>query len=82
VVSVHSPAIRRLIADGENGFLFPNEVASWVSFLRSAPSRERLARMGRAAATAVATMGWDHTARKYFEACEELTSVAGEARAV
>jgi glycosyltransferase involved in cell wall biosynthesis len=74
VVSVPSPAIRRLIADGVNGYVFPNDVASWVSFLREVPSREHLARMGRTAAETVASMGWDDTARRYFEVCEQLAS--------
>ena len=75
VVSVPSPAIGRLITDGVNGFMFPNDVASWLSFLRRAPSREQLARMGCAAAKSVEAIGWDQTARKYFEDCEQLTSV-------
>jgi glycosyltransferase involved in cell wall biosynthesis len=72
VVSVPSPAIRRLIADGENGFMFPNDVTSWVSFLGALPSRDRLARMGTAAVQSVASIAWENTAKGYLAICEEL----------
>jgi glycosyltransferase involved in cell wall biosynthesis len=72
VVSVPGPAIRRLIEDGVGGFVFPNDVASWVSFLRALPCRERLASMGAAAAQAVTSIAWDNTARRYLEVCEQL----------
>jgi len=74
VVSVPAPAIRRLIEDGVNGFVLPNDVASWVSFFRTLPSRERLALMGAAAAEAVADVRWDRTARQYLDVCEELVA--------
>jgi D-inositol-3-phosphate glycosyltransferase len=74
VVSVPSPAIRRLITDPVNGLLRPNDVRSWVSLLRDLPSRERLASMGQAAAAAVSSVSWGRTARKYLDVCEELTS--------
>jgi glycosyltransferase involved in cell wall biosynthesis len=77
VVSVPSPAIRRLITDGVNGFIFPNDVASWTSFLRNAPSRAQLASMGEAAAASVADIGWDNTAKKYLEVCEQVTGATG-----
>jgi glycosyltransferase involved in cell wall biosynthesis len=74
VVSVPSPAISRLIEDGVNGFLLPNDTSSWMSFLGTFPSRERLTSMGLAAAESVRSIAWDRTARRYFELCEELTS--------
>ena len=76
VVSVPSPAIQRLIEDGVNGFLLPNDTSSWTSFLAALPPRERLASIGRAAAESVRSIAWDRTARRYFEICEELTSGA------
>jgi glycosyltransferase involved in cell wall biosynthesis len=75
VASVPSPAIQRLITDRVNGFLFPNDLPSWVSFISALPSREQLAAMGRAAAQAVTSIAWDNTARRYFEVCEQLTSL-------
>lgn len=71
-VGVPSPAIRRLIQDGVNGFVFPNDVSSWVSSLRALPSRERLSEMGARASQAVSSIGWDNTARRYLEVCEQL----------
>jgi glycosyltransferase involved in cell wall biosynthesis len=75
VVSVPSPAIRRLIADRVTGFLLPNDQSSWVSFFQAVPSREQLAVMGLAAAQSVASMGWDNTARRYFEVCQQVMSL-------
>jgi glycosyltransferase involved in cell wall biosynthesis len=69
---VPSPAIRQLIQDGVNGFVLPNDVGSWTSFLRALPPRERLGAMGAAAARAVSSLGWDNTARRYLEVCEQL----------
>jgi len=72
VVSVPSGPIRRLIEDRVSGFLFPNEVSSWISFLEKLPSREQLACMGAAATLAVESLGWDKTATQYLEICERL----------
>lgn len=72
VVSVPSPAIRRLIDEGVNGFVLPNDVGSWVSFLNVPPCRATLARMGGAAAEAVESLAWDKTAREYLEVCQQL----------
>ena len=44
VASVPSGPIERLIEDGVSGFLFPNEVSAWKSFLKRLPSREQLGR--------------------------------------
>jgi glycosyltransferase involved in cell wall biosynthesis len=74
VVSVPSPPIARLIADGRNGFIFPNEARVWRSFLERMPSRDRLMAMGRAAADAAASITWDATARGYLQACEDLVA--------
>jgi len=73
VVSVPSGHIKRLIENEVSGYLFPNEAASWVSFLKTLPSREELKQMGRAAALAVGAMTWEKTASRYFEVCEKLT---------
>jgi glycosyltransferase involved in cell wall biosynthesis len=72
VVSVPSGAVEKLIKDQVSGFLFPNEISSWVTFLRTMPSREQLACMREAAAQAVESLGWDKTARRYLEVCEKL----------
>lgn len=72
VVSVPSGSVERLIEDQVSGFLIPNEVSSWASFLRTMPSREQLARMGQAAAYAVEPLGWEKTAKLYLEVCEKL----------
>jgi glycosyltransferase involved in cell wall biosynthesis len=75
VVSVPSPAINRLIANSVNGFLFPNDTPSWVSFLSEPPSQVHLTAMGRAAAEAVTSISWETTARRYLEVCEQLVSL-------
>jgi glycosyltransferase involved in cell wall biosynthesis len=72
VVSVPSGAVEKLIKDQVSGFLFPNEISSWVTFLRTMPSREQLACMREAAAQAVESLGWEKTARRYLEVCEKL----------
>ena len=74
VASVPSGHIEKLIKDQVSGFLFPNEAGSWVSFLETLPSRERLAEMGLAAARAVESMTWEKTAVRYLEACQKLTT--------
>lgn len=74
VISVPSPPIARLITEGIDGFMFPNDARAWLSFLRQVPSRERLAIMGRAAADAVAPITWDATARNYLSACQDLVA--------
>ena len=74
VVGVPGPAIRRLIEEGVNGFVLPNDVRSWTSFLRELPGRDRLARMGAAAAESVTSIAWTNTARQYLEVCERLAS--------
>jgi glycosyltransferase involved in cell wall biosynthesis len=72
VVAVPGTTVQRLVKHGVSGFLFPNDVASWVSFLEALPPRERLASMGEQAARAVASVSWDSTATRYLEACEGL----------
>lgn len=74
VAAVPSPAIRRLIDPGVTGFMFPNDVDSWVSFLSALPSRHRLVHMGALAAESVRSIGWDRTARQYLDVCELLTA--------
>jgi glycosyltransferase involved in cell wall biosynthesis len=78
VVSVPGGSIARLIEDGVSGFVLPNDVPSWVSFLNALPARERLASMGCAAARALTSVSWNATARRYFEVCERC--VGAEAR--
>jgi glycosyltransferase involved in cell wall biosynthesis len=76
VVSVPGGPIQRLVEDGVSGFLFPNEAARWQVFLRGLPSRERLAAMGTAAARAVRSLSWQHTAGRYLEICERVARAA------
>lgn len=72
VASVPGGPIQRLIEDRISGFLFPNEVSSWVSFLERLPSREQLACIGTTATRAVESLGWEKTAAQYLEICERL----------
>ena len=74
VASVPSGPIERLIEDGVSGFLFPNEVSAWKSFLKRLPSREQLGQMGAAAAKAVDSVSWEKTAMRYLQVCERLTA--------
>ena len=74
VVSVPSGHIKNLIKDQVSGFLFPNDTASWVGFLKTLPSRESLHEMGAAAARTVEAMTWEKTAARYLEVCQKLTS--------
>jgi glycosyltransferase involved in cell wall biosynthesis len=76
VISVPSGAIRKLIEDQVSGFLFPNDVASWVVFLKSLPSRGRLKDMGQVAAGSVAALSWEATADRYLQICQQLTGHA------
>jgi D-inositol-3-phosphate glycosyltransferase len=68
VASVASGRIRSLITDGQNGFLFRNELASWRERLATLPSRSRLAEMGAIAARDPHA-SWEETARAYYELC-------------
>jgi glycosyltransferase involved in cell wall biosynthesis len=68
VASVASGRIRSLITDGQNGFLFRNEFASWQERLATLPSRSRLAEMGAIAARDPHD-SWEDTARAYYELC-------------
>ncbi len=68
VVSVPSGRIRSLVADSSSGFLFANETDRWREFLAALPARDRLARMGEAAA-ATPQPDWAATARAYLDAC-------------
>ena len=72
VASIPGGQIQRLIEDRISGFLFPNCVSSWISFLEKLPSREQLAAMGAAASRAVESLGWEKTATRYLEICESL----------
>jgi glycosyltransferase involved in cell wall biosynthesis len=72
VVSVPSGHIKRLIDDQISGFLFPNDVPSWISFLKTLPSRERLKAIGCAASRAVESISWGKTAERYLEVWQEL----------
>jgi glycosyltransferase involved in cell wall biosynthesis len=69
VVSIASGRIRSLVKEGETGFLFPNDVGSWTTFLAKLPSRERLRTMSAAAAATKLT-SWEDTAAAYLELCE------------
>ena len=72
VVSVPSGHIKRLVEDQVSGFLIPNEVCFWNSFIAELPSREQLHSMGQAAAQAVESLSWERTAAQYFEVCQAL----------
>jgi glycosyltransferase involved in cell wall biosynthesis len=74
VASVPSGHIKNLIQDLVSGFLFPNDMLSWVKFLESVPSRDRLQEMGDAARRAVESITWENTARQYLEVCQNLIS--------
>ena len=74
VVSVPSGHIKRLIDDQVSGFLFANDMPSWVNFLKTLPSPERLKEMGRAASRAVESLTWRKTAERYLEVCQDLTA--------
>ena len=67
VISVPSGHILQLIEEGVTGFLFDNEVPRWRTFLEQIPTREQLARMGKAAGPSVAALSWSATARKYLD---------------
>jgi glycosyltransferase involved in cell wall biosynthesis len=75
VVSVPSGPIQRLVEDGVSGFLFPNEVPCWTWFLKTLPSRQRLASMGAAAAQGVQSISWEKTAMRYMQVCQRLQPV-------
>lgn len=70
VVSIPSGRIRSLVRDRETGFLFQNDVASWMAFLADLPSRAELRKMGEAAAATTLTT-WEDTARNYLELCKK-----------
>jgi glycosyltransferase involved in cell wall biosynthesis len=72
VVSVPSGAIQRLIEHQVSGFLLPNAVDSWASFLATPPSRKQLEAMGQTAAQTVIHLSWEKTAARYFEVCQKL----------
>jgi D-inositol-3-phosphate glycosyltransferase len=74
VVSVPSGHINKLIADQDSGFLFPNDVPSWVAFFKNLPSTNKLKEMRRAAERAAASITWEKTAERYLEVCERLTT--------
>ena len=72
VVSVPSGHIRELITHQRTGFLVPNEASAWRAFLDAFPARQHLAAMGQAAADAVVSVSWEHTAAQYLEASHRL----------
>ena len=72
VISIPSGHIQTLIEDQITGFLFPNDVAAWRTFLEALPTRQRLEDMGRAAAQAVASLSWERTAARYLEVSQRL----------
>ena len=72
VVSIPSGHILSLIDDGATGFLFDNLCDAWCRFLSELPSRERLARIGQAAASTVESLTWEATARQYLQLGSEV----------
>jgi glycosyltransferase involved in cell wall biosynthesis len=79
VASVPSGRIPSLVQEGVSGFLFPNDVPSWRRFLAERPSRQRLRRMGEAAAQ-VRLNSWEDTARAYLALCERQLTCSAAAR--
>ena len=78
VVSVPSGRVTSLVSHGDTGFLFPNELGNWMSFLAEMPSRDRLHEIGKAAA-ATTLQSWDDTASAYLALCQQqLRSVPQE----
>jgi glycosyltransferase involved in cell wall biosynthesis len=77
VVSIPSGPVKRLIKDNVSGFLFPNDVPSWLSFFKTLPSRDRLQEMGQSAARTVASRSWEKTAAQYFDVCQRLSGSQG-----
>ncbi|RPI29649.1 MAG: glycosyltransferase [Acidobacteria bacterium] len=71
VASIPSGEIKRLIQPGINGFLLPNSVAGWSTFLPATPTRTKLSQMGQAAFQAVEHRSWEATARGYLQAIAE-----------
>jgi glycosyltransferase involved in cell wall biosynthesis len=71
VATLPSGSLRELIRDSDNGFLLSNDSGSWQELLRRMPARERLAEMGRAAAS-TPLESWDDTARALHAACDRL----------
>jgi glycosyltransferase involved in cell wall biosynthesis len=69
VVSVPSGRIRTLLQEGETGFMFSNDLQSWMRFMGALPSRERMHEMGAAAEKSKLT-SWEDTARGYLSLCE------------
>jgi glycosyltransferase involved in cell wall biosynthesis len=72
VISVPSGHIQALIDDQVSGLLFPNEVSSWLVFLKTLPSRRQLQAMGRVAMQAVESLSWECTAARYLEVSQKL----------
>ena len=72
VASVPHGHILKLIDDRVTGFLVDNQADAWLAFLRTMPSRARLAEMGRSAAGRVASLSWRATAARYLELSLEL----------
>jgi glycosyltransferase involved in cell wall biosynthesis len=72
VASVPQGHIVKLIEDQSNGFLLPNTVPGWATFLQALPSRARLEDMGRRAAERVEGCNWERTAAQYLEAARRL----------
>jgi glycosyltransferase involved in cell wall biosynthesis len=80
VASVPSGRIPQLVQHGVAGFLFPNQTSEWRRFLAAPPARERLRRMGEAAAQ-VPLSSWDDTAQGYLALCERQLAAIAKARA-
>ncbi len=76
VASVPSGHIKKLIENQVSGLLFSNDVQSWVNFLKTLPPRERFKQMGDVALSAVESISWEQTARRYLEVCRGLIAEA------
>jgi glycosyltransferase involved in cell wall biosynthesis len=74
VVSVPSGHVHKLIQHGISGFLFPNNTAHWVDFLRHCPPRQQLKQMGIVAASVTPVQSWEEVAQTYLKLCEQVVT--------
>jgi glycosyltransferase involved in cell wall biosynthesis len=72
VISIPSGHVRKIIQHNVSGFLFPNDVDHWMSFLGMLPQRNQLITMGQAAKESVASQSWERTAVRYLETCHRV----------
>jgi D-inositol-3-phosphate glycosyltransferase len=74
VISVPSGHITTLIQHGISGFLLPNTVQDWTTFLCHCPPRAQLRQMGEAAVKRLPAGSWEETALAYLSLCEQVVT--------